>query len=1355
MTKEDLRDRKRLNQERSSVIIPTIKFGAESAKNFTVLKWHDIQNTLQKDNILYAQNALRFDNKQEIENKLVYYNNEVDKHNEIMEKYKELELENRKEYEKFYNGLGDNSFLKVSSDFVYGATASILDPFELVKNLSINALGNTLLPGGGVLTKFAVNTVLDTFDNLHSISWEDELLGQERPKDQALIQAVGGALISNGVFPMIKYATGRVIKGKTINPKILNADVSSAYKKSLENVDSIDLRFSDKKIVDSVYQESVKNAVTEEGTKRIFPKQIIKENAIYNRTGIRPTLIDYTSGIDRLKTMTKELKEMTNKIENPIKKNGEKKFENLALKEKASPFRFERNAQEWVKDYFQAPFDVIQDNYKQLKIKTLRELNPMFEKEMYLTLSNKGYNDVLGESIEDYGVARSVFSRMKSDFDFRYPLKSSDGFDINKTYMYGLTQQDDFVNAIKNVVSYNSIENRDLLLSDPKYTKYFSSEINNIDDVKKIISDIITDSKKGKINKAELTSLLHEYSENYYKYSPNQSFDKYINNLSIKLKRKKVYKIGDKYRVKKFYEKYDYLKEIELKDNIINKKVNVAILKLGVDKAKLLSDFAELDETETKKVLGDKIYLLKGVETENDYTKDMHKDLFHKLSSTTKDINNIKDQLKDLIGNEKYDLLDFIKEKFNGDNLNEQIENFLDFTSDYHRDNADMLNVMDKLIMNDQASMSAWGVPFKVISDVLDDKGDILDIMTQMPIIRNAFNNNKITAEDFAFDHGYKTLAPFLTNALKNFVETHAPFTPPKQATIEEQAGDFILNTTRGTLLFASGLAETFSHPILAMIKAKKYGGSTLGSIKIIPKAVIATAYETLKPIASISNRFNDLYKGLGKLIDSDEIAMMEFFLEADNLFGKGDLNLGQKIGNVALDVSLAGQHLMQGNRNIASNLVAIDKIKKMLKAKEFNNLKPDARKVLSSLGIKDNDDFMKWKNTIYNVDKKNTNKGLFKALYTDELGQQTKTLKQLIAKEIYEENPLMSVKDKARFTDFTSKIRMIFTSFNRATYSYLANNIFTTQTDTGTYISRFSKEGLKKTPKEITYGAFATLSLGLGGLAGYYLQSKALGDSKDEKIKARLSSVFDGKFDSMKRLGIDLVTTAWGLDNLVNSNGLAHMAVYDRLKEGVTKDPKKLLPPKLELVVNRITGDKDYKKYRDLNTKEKYIYDRLVLKDNRDSSIFDYLYVSALTSEKVENEEMTKQEALDIKRQYGYNDKDIIDELISNGFDTVKEYAILNADNDDELLDIFDMGIDVVGENRKEPKEIIEELDTLNEFSPDTKRFERERQKLKLTEEEKEELEIYKKALRLQGFDEIEIYTLVAKWEKERLNKR
>ena len=144
-----------------------------------------------------------------------------------MNVYREAELANRQEYEYFYNSLGDNTFQKVTSQLVYGAASTLFNPIELTKNIAINTAVNALVPGSGVVAsigRFGANMFSDTVDNYYSNTWEDKLLGLERESSEKLVQAVGGAVVSNAVFPLVKitgkkvfnFATDNIfVKGKT------------------------------------------------------------------------------------------------------------------------------------------------------------------------------------------------------------------------------------------------------------------------------------------------------------------------------------------------------------------------------------------------------------------------------------------------------------------------------------------------------------------------------------------------------------------------------------------------------------------------------------------------------------------------------------------------------------------------------------------------------------------------------------------------------------------------------------------------------------------------------------------------------------------------------------------------------------------------------------------------------------------------------------------------------------------------------------------------------------------------------------------------------------------------------------
>ena len=185
---------------------------------------------------------------------------------------------------------------------------------------------------------------------------------------------------------------------------------------------------------------------------------------------------------------------------------------------------------------------------------------------------------------------------------------------------------------------------------------------------------------------------------------------------------------------------------------IKQKKVDTAIIKLSINKDKMLEDLAIKDIEFFKKKFGEKLNNLKFIAEGGEFDDNFKRQLHHFLTETTKDVREIELDMKEAGLKEtdldNYDLMKFIKNNFVGESQKERINNFLDFAEPYLKDNYDMLNIMDRLIMNEQAAMSTWGVPFKVLDDLVKEDGSLLSFFNTIPILRKNLLDGKNFIEE-------------------------------------------------------------------------------------------------------------------------------------------------------------------------------------------------------------------------------------------------------------------------------------------------------------------------------------------------------------------------------------------------------------------------------------------------------------------------------------------------------------------------------------------------------------------------------------------------------------------------------
>nr|DAE25916.1 MAG TPA: hypothetical protein [Podoviridae sp. ct8nN1] len=1320
----------------------------------TKLMFNDLMNSSDKDMVAGEKSKKRFDYNPE--KKVEKLENNVKKRQEIMKVYREAELANRQEYEYFYNSLGDNTFQKVTSQLVYGAASSLFNPIELTKNIAINTAVNALIPGSGVATsigRFGVNMFSDTVDNCYSNTWEDKLLGLEREPSEKLVQAVGGAVVSNAVFPLVKitgkkvfnFATDNIfVKGKTINGDILEPIVFNNYRKELGEVTAIDLSHRDYKIADSIKKEVIKSQPIEEGMQRVFPKQEIKNNIIRERTGVEPGIIDFTKGREELLDIGNILKEKGIEIQAKSKEEI-----NLSEAIRKSNRNMDKMALDWVDRYISAPYIVTKDGYKVETLKSMRDMHPMFYNTFSMSFKGQGYNNVLGEALENKSVVNSVLFQVSEKKQMPFLIKDVDdpNWNIKKLDNFSYKKNNNFRRAIENGITYNVKENEALLKTSPKYNKYLSNT-NNIESFAKEVADVFNDYKSKNLTYNEVVAVLEAKRSKYETIvitKPNGGEMSYKEFLNIGSKT-----IRDKeFNIDKLVNDVEAIKQ---------KKVDTAIIKLSINKDKMLEDLAIKDVEFFKNNFGEKLNNLKFIAEGGEFDDNFKRQLHHFLTETTKDVREIELDMKEAglkdVDLDNYDLMKFIKNNFVGENQKERINNFLDFVSPYLKDNYDMLNIMDRLIMNEQVAMSTWGVPFKVLDDLVKEDESLLAFFNTIPILRKNLLDGKNFIEEYEHNKGFKEIAPVVMEKINNFINSESLFKNSTQKEPAKEVVNTMLGFTRGWLLFASGIKETLSHPVLATLKTLKYGGNLAKNLLVAPISVVSTAYNLLEPLASSSYHLGKLYRGIGKFIAgdyADELALMELGINAKILLGNGEISGYSKFKNVLSSTSMMFQNSMQKNRYIASRIIGINTIKKMLNTEKFVELKPSSKKLLQALGIGNDESFKLWKQEVNSSDN-----GLKKALYQDGYSDITKKIHQLIARSAYEEDTLSPLRNNTEINDMTAQIKLMFTSYNRSILKYFGDAVRFAELEDGTYINRFSMEAMGRDIKDLTSVGLPGLTLlGIASLAGKYGEAKILGSSEDERMEAQFKSALDGNIDSMLGIAQDGLEGAIPIDVVYQRRGGSPISsVYNRIYDGITGDLTNLVPEKVEIFTRKFFNNREYKKYSGLNKQEKIIYDRLVLADkvanDKENNFIDYLIAKFTSDRAIEDGEMTAIDALELKRQYGYNDKEIMEKLKKRGIDIVKKYSIINSENEEEVIQNIQNGIEIISENKLSEKEIVEKLDEKNEFFNNYKEYKKEVKEAEVNQDEQKELEAYQKKLEADGYDEFEILEKLTIYQNE-----
>lgn len=1357
MRSEDRKIKKEMKDPKS--FSSAVTYGAKSALNMTVLMWNDIMNRSNADMIAGEQARQRFDYKAN-EEMINEYETKIQDRSQVMNVYREKELDNREQFEAFYNTLDDNVFVKTRSQLVYGATSTLLNPIEFTKNLAINATINAMIPGAGFAGtsgKFVANMIVDSIDNYYSNTWEDRLLGLERETSEKIVQSVGGALISNAVFPVVsfgakkafnKISDGVVLKGKTINTDILEPAVSKQYQKELANVTAIDTSHRDFKIADSIKKAVIKEQPIEEGMERVFTKQEIKNNIILERTGFYPGIIDFQEGKKILLKHGEKIGKSTIEKKNKLRVKG-KKIDTQKVS-RTIPIPMGKSIEDWANTYIVSPYMVTKDGYKVELMKSMRDMHPMFSDTLGMTFKGQGYNDLLGEALPEKSVANSIIYQMQEGKQKAFSPINSENWDTNKLANYSFKKNNDFRRAIENGITYNVKENEALLINSPKYNKYFS----NTDKIEVFSTEVDNAFKDWRNKELSYDELIRILSAKRARYESMPL--KYYNGAEIKYKEfisaSKNLVSSTEIDIDKLQNDLDLIKE---------EKVNTAIVKLVINKDEMLSDLKTKDINVLREELGEKIYLLKDIDDELKFDEKLTEKLHYDLTATTQSVGDIKRDLAQLSLEEqdlkRYDLIEFIKNNFKGETKQEQIENFLEFSESYKRSNWDMLNLMDKMIISEQAAMSTWGIPFKTLQDIIDDKGSFFDFFNAIPMFRKNFLEGINTVDEFTNNQGFKLMEPIIMEKIGNFVNSETLFPKDKQTNLFKIGAEGILGFSRWSLLFWSGVKETFQHPILAAIKMAKFGTNVFTALPVASASVVGTIYKTIEPLAATSAQVHRLYKGLGKLVVgdyADELALMELAVNSKMLFGLGEVNVLKKTKGILNNTSLFIQNSMQKNRYLASRILGINTISKYLKASSFDNLKPSAKKMFSSFGISDDIKFKEWQAEI-KVDEK---KGLKRALYEEGYSDITKKIHQILTRNSYEEDPISPLRSNTELNDMIAKVKLMFTNYNRSIMKYFGDALMYAELEDGTFINRTSSEAFFTNVKDFSkVGASGITLLSLAGLSGLYLNSKVFGDSRDEKMKAEMKAALDGNYNSMLGLAIDGLESAFPIDAFYSRKGgwSPVTSVFNNLKSAVLeKEYGKIVPDKLKQFFRMMSGNREYKKYRGMNKQEKILYDRLVMADKLTNKgigdFLDYVFSKIATDELNKTGELTAIDILEIKRQNGYNDKEILEKLNNRGLEFVQEYSIINGNTEDEILQNIYNGIELIAENDLTEKEIVKELDSQNGFYNDEKEYSENKKNVILTPEEEEKIRKYTEELENQGYDALEIMEKVSVFRKQ-----
>jgi len=122
-------------------------------------------------------------------------------------------------------------------------------------------------------------------------------------------------------------------------------------------------------------------------------------------------------------------------------------------------------ALDWVDRYISAPYIVTKDGYKVETLKSMRDMHPMFYNTFSMSFKGQGYNNVLGEALENKSVVNSVLFQVSEKKQMPFLIKDVDdpNWNIKKLDNFSYKKNNNFRRAIENGITYNVKENEALL----------------------------------------------------------------------------------------------------------------------------------------------------------------------------------------------------------------------------------------------------------------------------------------------------------------------------------------------------------------------------------------------------------------------------------------------------------------------------------------------------------------------------------------------------------------------------------------------------------------------------------------------------------------------------------------------------------------------------------------------------------------------------------------------------------------------------------------------------------------------------------------------------------------------------
>ena len=1304
MNKEDRKFRKEYNQAKSNTLTNMgegAKYGINSAWNFFNLQYRDLINKSNRD-LLAVEQIERFDKKPNPQ-KVEDLTQSIEKLEDEMTPYREAELQNLREYQAFYDNI-DNLPARYLTGFTYGAIKNNLNPIEFARNSALNLLSL----GQGNVFNFGFQMLVDTTDNLLSNRYDDELLGIIRSADdKELVEAGGGALLTNTLFPALKW-TGRKIKGSSLVKNILNSDVIEVNAKHLKDVDVLD--FNDPNPVTTLknkkYIKEVKE-IPNDPTFGINIKHEIKATKDLLETGHDSTgAVNFRQLADELielgHTITKEATENKTKKESKLLKQGKSALEaskDTPMDRKDVNVSLERNIRGIVNNYIEKPIALYENLYKGEYHKAIREVSHKYDDAVLnIGPTERSVNERLAEDLADNTVADTILDTIFSKTT-KFSTNGKADVDPIKLSKFG----DDIVKEWREViglaVTHNTSENMELFRSSPKYEPYiYTGKNREMFDNK--LTTVVQDFLNDKLSLDEFSKILFSQKDkfNFFKEkdSIEETFESYIAKVINQITGAES---GAKYKEKIksiFKNKKLPVEKIEqaLKD-IKERKINTAIMSLTFNKEQIFDFFIKNTDFERiKEVLESKLNLLEPLEgeTQEEALKRFVKD----LRITTNWKKNLNQDLDNINFDETIsrDLIDVIKDSFKGKTTKEKMQNFALFAEYWKNDNITMLNLIESMTTTEKASLTALGIPFYRMKTAVNDEEGLLKLFYDVPVLRKDYDK---IVEAVASD---RSIAVEVQNkfleVFNNYINKKDPFTTGIESDPIRSVEKATMWGLRNFFLALSGMGESFSHPVLAAIKGTEYfNGNFFKSAyemsKVSPKVYGLALLRELKPIAGISVSLNKLYRGLGALIGGDDgelLASLELSSIADTITPKKQGSVlveGLKgMADIVQDLNLHLQGSMQNMRYLSSSLLAIQKIKQLLNYDKFELLPLEDQKRFKAVYIDDDVKFQKWKADLNLKDSNNKTIGLTNALYKIGYSDETKYLHSSMLYDLYAEDPFKNLRttNMGGGENLLLKVKTLFTSFTNDLLNYGWDKARYYKDSKGIYRKRMSTNYLKHITKNkkdflisTTGGVAGITLLSLAGIAGKYLDSKVFGKSDDEKTRARLKAIaYSGdKGKYIADFALDASMSATGLDAFSQSS----TGITEMLK---TMKENNFVPRRVNTLYNSIKGTPIYNKPSDLDWYTSTLYEEEIRKDIQRRSgeeedeelkqnletffnALDVAYTEALE----ESGQLPTGSGLEKKRELlGCDDKKEVEEMrASQNFNSIVALTLAQSDMD------------------------------------------------------------------------------------------